>query len=167
MLILFLLNWACDTFFNCCSYRNSNYAIIYLAVDQHFILHSHFALRSSGYPSISLRLQAATVWIGSKALHLALSGGLSDDTEIAKNKRYSLTLYLIDYVAYGFYLWYKSWILKEICPQTSFLTSWLSDQSEQFVLSGGGRLVFVFFVAWEARWFPTTMTNKIHPPGPL
>ena len=32
-----------------------------------------------------------------------------------QNQRYSLILYLIDYIAYGLHLWYKICIFKEIC----------------------------------------------------
>ena len=34
-----------------------------------------------------------------------------------QNKRYSLILYLIDYIVYGLHLWYKILIFKEICPK--------------------------------------------------
>ena len=51
------------------------------------IVLARMALRSSEYSSIFLRVQAATVRTGSKALLLALSSGLSDDTKIEKSSR--------------------------------------------------------------------------------
>ena len=45
--------------------------------------------------------------------HVVGFGDLSIDAFLeVQNKRYSEILYLIDYIAYGFHLWYKIYVLR-------------------------------------------------------
>ena len=46
-----------------------------------------------------------------------------------QNERYIEMLYLIDHIAYGFYVCYRFYILKGNQPKTNFPTSWPSDKT--------------------------------------
>ena len=46
-----------------------------------------------------------------------------------QNQNCCLILYLMDYIVYGFHLWYRNLNIQGNLPETNFLTSWLRQQS--------------------------------------